>query len=126
MGFLFGRKKEKAKKDVISISGAELCDLLIKAVSLTAEDVEAKSYLTGPEIMFEYNGNIHFIGIQYDKKRAKTEKRVMFSNELMTLYVDKQSFSTMEDLRTQATIDGEFLSNISTGIIVFSEYKELL
>ena len=126
MGFLFGRKKEKVKNEVLSISGAQLCDLLTKAVSLAVEDVEAKSYTTGPEIMFEYNGNIHFTGIKYDKKRAKAEKRVMFSNELMTVYIDKQSFATVEELRTQATIDGEFLSNISEGIIVSPEYNELL
>ena len=60
------------------------------------------------------------------KKRAKTEKRITFSNELMTVYIDKQSFSTVEELRMQATIDGEFLSNISAGIIVAPEYNELL
>ena len=76
--------------------------------------------------MFEYNGNVHFMGIKYDKKRAKTGKRITFSNELMTVYIDKQSFSTVEELRMQATIDGEFLSNISAGIIVAPEYNELL
>lgn len=44
----------------------------------------------------------------------------------MTVYIDKQSFSTVEELRMQATIDGEFLSNISAGIIVAPEYNELL
>ena len=78
MGFLFGRKKEKAKNEVISISGTQLCDLLKKAVSLVVEDVNTKCYITGPEIMFEYNGTIHFIGIKYDKKRAKIEKRICF------------------------------------------------
>ena len=126
MGFLFGRKKKEKKHEVISISGTQLCDLLTKAVSLATEDVEAKCYSTGPEIMFEYNGNVHFMGIKYDKKRAKTEKRITFSNELMTVYIDKQSFSKVEELRMQATIDGEFLSNISAGIIVAPEYNELL
>ena len=97
MGFLFGRKKKEKKHEVISISGTQLCDLLTKAVSLATEDVEAKCYSTGPEIMFEYNGNVHFMGIKYDKKRAKTEKRITFSNELMTVYIDKQSFSTVEE-----------------------------
>lgn len=109
-----------------NVEATVFTDLLTKAVSLATEDVEAKCYSTGPEIMFEYNGNVHFMGIKYDKKRAKTEKRITFSNELMTVYIDKQSFSTVEELRMQATIDGEFLSNISAGIIVAPEYNELL
>ena len=123
---LFGRKKEKTKPEVVNISGVQLCGLLKNAVSLAIEDVEANCYTTGPEIMFEYNGNIHFIGIKYDKKRAKTEKRVTFSNELMTVYLDKQLFVTVEDLCAHTTLDGELLSNISNGIIVSPEYKELL
>ena len=63
---------------MISISGTQLCDLLTKAVSLATEDVEAKCYSTGPEIMFEYNGNVHFMGIKYDKKEQKLRKELHF------------------------------------------------
>ena len=123
---LFGRKKEKEKCKVISISGVQLCDLLKKSVSLMVEEVEKKYYTFGPEIMFEYNGNVHFAGVKYDKKRAKTEKRVTFSDELMTVYVDKQFFTTIEELRDHAMIDGKILSDIVDGIIVSPEYGELL
>jgi hypothetical protein len=121
---LFVRKKEKEKPEVVNISGAQLCGLLKNAISLAAEHVEARCYVTGPEIMFEYNNKVHFIGIKYDKKRAKTEKRVTFSNELMSVYLDKQLFVTLEDLRDHATLDGKILTNISNGIIVSPEYKE--
>ena len=50
----------------------------------------------------------------------------MFSSELLTVYIDKLSFTTVEDLYTQAKIDNEFLSNISEGIIVSPEYNKLL
>jgi hypothetical protein len=123
---LFGRKKEKTKPEVLNISGLQLYSLLKNAVLLAVEDVEANCYTTGPEIMFEYNGNVHFIGIKYDKKRAKTEKRVTFSNELMTVYLDKQLFATLEDFCEHATLDGKILTGISNGIIVSPEYKELL
>ena len=124
--FFGGRKKEKRKAEVVNISGVQLCGLLKNAVSLAIEEVEKNRYIFGPEIMFEYTGNIHLIGIKYDKKRAKTEKRVTFLKELMTVYLDKQTFVSLEDLCDYATLDGEILTNISKGIVVAPEYKELL
>lgn len=123
---LFGRKKEKAERKVISISGVQLCDLVKKAIELAKEEVEGKYYIVGPEIMFEYNGNVHFAGIKYDKKRAKKEKQLHFSDEFMTLYIDKQDFDTIEQFQTQAMLDGEFLENIMDRIIVAPEFSELL
>lgn len=98
---IFGRKKEKAKSEVINISGIQLCDLLKNAVSLAIED-------------------------KYDKKRAKAEKKDTFSNDLMTIYLDRQSFDSVENLYIDAVLDKEHFSDISKGIIVSSEYKELL
>lgn len=124
--FFFGRKKEKAKPNVLSISGEQLCGLIKKAISLAIENVESKSYIIGPEIMFEYDGNIHFVGIKYDKKRAKAEKRTIFSYDLMNLYIDKVVYASLEDLRNNALVDGKKLTSIPNGIIVVPEYGELL
>ena len=117
---LFGRKSE-----VLNISGAQLCELLEKAVLLAKEDVEAHCYTTGPEIIFEYNDTLHFCGIKYDKKRHWKEKRKNFSSELMTLYVDEQHFDTVNDLCGTAVINRRLLSELD-GIVVAPEYKELL
>lgn len=123
---IFGRKKEKIKPEVLNISGEQLYKLLKKAVKLAAENIEANCYTTGPEIMFEYNNNVHFIGIKYDKKRAKSEKRVTFTKELMTVYVDKNIYQTLEELYDNANVDKISLNAITEGIIVYPEYKELL
>lgn len=123
---LFGKKKEKAKPQTVNISGEQLCGLLKKAILLAAEDVEAHCYTTGPEIMFEYKDNIHFAGVNYDKKRAKAEKRVSFANELVTLYMDKNIYTTVEELYNNAIIDNVALNTISDGIIVEPEFEELL
>lgn len=123
---LFGRKKEKTKPEVLSISGDQLYTLLKKAVQLAAEDVEAKSLTFGPEIMLEYKDNIHFVGIRYDKKRAKAEKRTTFSPELMTVYLDKGEYATPEELYQNAVLDGDKFSSISEGIIVAPEFGDLL
>jgi len=119
-------KQKKAKPEVLNISGEQLYGLLEKAVTLAAEDVDANCYTLGPEIMFEYNNDVHFIGIKYDKKRAKAEKRGSFSKELMTVYVDKNFYQTLEELYDNAKIDHVSLKAIAEGIIVSPEYKELL
>lgn len=125
MNFLFGKRKEKVKNEVISISGVQLCALLKKAVLLAKEDVDTNCYTTGPEIMFEYNDKLHFCGIIYDKKRHRKEKRESFASELLNVYVDEQYFDTVNDLCSNAVIDGQVLSGVD-GIIVTPEYKQLL
>lgn len=123
MNFLFGRRK--GENEVISISGVQLCTLLKKVVLLAKEEVDTHCYTTGPEIMFEYNDKLHFCGIIYDKKRHQKEKRESFSSELLTVYVDEQYIDTVNDLCSNAVIDGQVLSGLD-GIIVTPEYKELL
>lgn len=90
------------------------------------EDVEMKCYFVEYEIMFEYKGNVHFCGVKYDKKRAKAEKRVTFSKELMSIYLDEQSFPTVDELYHYAKLEGEIIAEISDGILMFPEYQELL
>ncbi len=119
-------KEKKAKPEVLNISGEQLYGLLEKAVALAAEDVNANCYTLGPEIMFEYNSDVHFIGINYDKKRAKAEQRGTFSRELVSVYVDKNSYQTLEELYDNAKINNVPLKTITEGIIVSPEYKELL
>lgn len=122
----FGRKKEKKKKEVLDISSAQLMEILKKAVLLAAEDIEAKSFTFGPEIMFEYDDEIHFMGVRYDKKRAREEKRILYCEEFMSVYLDKQDYLTPEELFEKADIQGIKLNQITSGIIVAPEYRELL
>jgi thiamine pyrophosphokinase len=121
---LFGRKK--VKTEVCIISGDQLFQLLKKAVKLASEDIDSHCYTIGPEIIFEYNGKVHLAGVKYDKKRAKVEKRVTFSRDLVNLYVDKDIYQTIEDVYDNATVDKIPLKAIEEGIIVSPEYKELL
>ena len=72
---LFGRKKEP---ELLNLSSVQLVNILKKAILLAEEDVNARSYTLGPEIMFEYHDTIHFIGVKYDKKRAKAAKQKVF------------------------------------------------
>ena len=123
---IFGKKKEIKQAEVLNISAEQLCTLIKKAIQLVAEDVEAKSYTLGPEIMFEYKSHLHFAGIRYDKKRARKENRTAFSNDLSTVYLDKDEYATVEELFEKAILDGETFSGITQGIIVNPEYKELL
>lgn len=124
---LFGKKKvEKAKPQKLSISGEQLFSLVEKMVQLVKEDVEARCYIVGREIMFEYEEDAHFIGIKYDKKRAKIEKRVVFSEELMNAYVDKITYHTLKELHNNARINNVLLTDITEGIIVFPEFADLL
>ena len=122
---LFRLKKEK-KREALSISGEQLCMILKEAIRTAADEVEAKYYITGPEIMFEYKDNLHFAGIKYDKKRAKQEKRELFSKELLSLYVDKATYTDLKELHANAVVDHELLKDITDGIIVSPEYKRLL
>lgn len=121
---LFGKKKEK--KENISISAEQLCTLIEKAIQLTADDVNAKCFTFGPEIMFDYKGKVHFAGVHYDKKRAKAEKRDTFSRELATVYLDKTGYATTEELYANAVLDGVKLSDITEGIIVDPDFMDLL
>ena len=75
---LFGRKKEP---ELLNLSSVQLVNILKKAILLAEEDVNARSYTLGPEIMFEYHDTIHFIGVKYDKKRAKAAKQKVFCKE---------------------------------------------
>lgn len=83
-------------------------------------------YYVEREIMFDYNDDVHFYGVKYDKKRAKKEKRVIFSKELLSVYLDKQSFPGVIELYRYGQLDGKLLADISHGIIVSSEYREAL
>lgn len=119
--FLFGKKPE-----TIDISGQQLYTILQKALTQAEEEVNGKDYLTGPEIMFDYQDNTHFAGIRYDKKRAKKERLTSFDSNLSSVYVDKQEFATPEDAFENAIIDGVRLQDISEGLITFPEFANLL
>lgn len=119
-------KKEKQQPDVLNISSVQLCEFLKKAIPIVIEDVEMNCYYVEREIMFDYNDDVHFCGVKYDKKRAKKEKRITFSKELLSVYLDKQSFPGVIELYRYGQLDGESLADISHGIIVSSEYREAL
>ena len=121
-----GLFKKKQKTQPLNISSIDLCNLLNKAILLATEDVNTNSYILGPEIMFEYNNTIHFIGIKYDKKQAKKEHQNQFNEKYMNVYLDKQYFHTVQDLFHTAMIENTRLQDITNDIIVSNEYKEIL
>ena len=49
--------------------------------------------------------------MKYDKKRAKKEKRITFSKELLSVYLDKQSFPGVIELYRYGQLDGESLAD---------------
>ena len=112
----------KKKREVLDISSEQLCDLLKNAASLAIEEINRGSYTVGPEIMFEYHGTIHFAGIKYSKK---LKRRDSFSEEFLMVYLDKQFFSSVEDLQVHAVLEGRLISDVLNGIIVYPEYREL-
>lgn len=123
---LFSRKKEEKTSKVLDISSAQLLNILNKAILLAEEDVNAKSYTFGPEIMFDYNNTVHFIGVKYDKKRAKALNQKNFCKEFMSVYLDKQEYKYPEELFENADIKGIKFKDINSGILVSQEYGELL
>lgn len=126
MGLFSGSKKAEKRRETLDISASQLMIILKKAVLLAIEDIEARSFTFGPEIMFEYGDEIHFMGVKYDKKRARKEKRILYCEELMSVYLDKQDYLTPEELFEKADIQGIKLNQITSGIIVAPEYRELL
>lgn len=119
------RRKNKDNK-VLNISGKQLEVLLNAAVNLAIEDIETRCYIVGPEIMFEYNDNVHFMGVKYDRKRAKKEKRTSFSSKLMSVYLDREEYPTITELFNNATMEEKLLRDIENNIIVSTDYKSLL
>ena len=126
MGLFWKKRKDTVDNKVLNISGKQLEILLNDAIKLAIEDIETKCYTVGPEIMFEYGDDIHFIGVKYDKKRAKKEKRISFSSELMRVYLDQEEYDTITELFNNALIEGKILCNIENNIIVSTDYKPLL
>lgn len=122
---LFGIKKRKSA-DVLNISGMQLQQLIEAAVAIAREEIEDGCYTIGPEIMFEYRNKIHFAGVKYDKRKAHLMNGDIHFDELISLYVDKSSYRSVEELLDQACIDGVLLKTIERGLIVSSEYRELI
>ena len=120
---LFGRKKEK---ELLNLSSVQLVNILKKAILLAEEDVNARSYTLGPEIMFEYHDTIHFIGVKYDKKRAKAAKQKVFCKEFVSVYLDKQNYLSPEELYENAVVEGVNLKDITSEIMISADYKEIL
>lgn len=119
------RRKNKDNK-VLNISGKQLEVLLNAAVNLAIDDIETRCYIVGPEIMLEYNDNVHFMGVKYDRKRAKKEKRTSFSSKLMSVYLDREEYPTITELFNNATMEEKLLRDIENNIIVSTDYKSLL
>lgn len=120
----FNRKKKK--RDVLDISGAQLEEILKKAVLLAIEDINARCYVFGPEVMFEYGDEIHYMGVEYDKKTAKARGGALYHPDLVSVYLDKAGYPDTGSLFEKADIHGVTLDQIPSGIIVSPEYRELL
>ena len=111
---------------MLDISSIQLLSILKKAILLVKEDVNTKSYTLGPEIMFDYNNTVHFIGIKYAKKRSKALEQKDFCKEFVSVYLDKQEYKCPEELDENADIRGIMLKDITSGIMVSPEYGEIL
>ena len=123
---LFSWKKKKKLPEMLDISAGQLEYLAEEAKNHTVKNVNEKCYIFGTEIMFDYNDKTHIIGVGYDKKRAKTENNMTFSEKYMTVYLDKEKYSTIEELFENVKLDGKQIREIQSGIIVGTEYKSLL
>lgn len=87
---LVKRKKPKT----LDISGEQLLAVMKKAAETATEEIEEKRYLVGPEILFEYEGSVHTAGIKYNKKAAKREAGILFSEKYMSYYLGHEPRAT--------------------------------
>ena len=65
-----------------------------KAAETATEEIEEKRYLVGPKILFEYEGSVHTAGIKYNKKAAKREAGILFSEKYMSYYLGHEPRAT--------------------------------
>ena len=121
---LFGRKKEKNK--FISISGEQLCLILEQTIPKLIQAVENKTYYDIFDFMFDYENKCHFVGVTYDEKMAKKDKRVTFSYELMSIFIDEKKYVSIEEMCENAIIDGVKLVDIKSGIHVDPVFGDML
>lgn len=119
---LVKRKKPKT----LDISGEQLLAVMKKAAETATEEIEEKRYLVGPEILFEYEGSVHTAGIKYDKKAAKKEASTLFSEKYMSYYLDKDSYETLAEWYEIGKIGDIHINSIEFGIVMYSEYEEIL
>jgi hypothetical protein len=126
--WLFGRKKKESNS--VNITGEQLFILLEKKIGDVTKRVNEKTYIVEDEILLDYKNRVLVAGIKYDKKRAKKEDKTQFDEKLMSVFLDdsvvKTEFSTLEEFRENAKINGVLIKNIGAEFGVFPEDAEKL
>ena len=74
----------------------------------------------------QITGFIQMFNSKTDDPVSYTHLDVYKRQELLSVYLDKQSFPGVIELYRYGQLDGESLADISHGIIVSSEYREAL
>lgn len=100
---------------MLELSGSQLYDILKTVYSVAKKSVASMCYTSDIEIMFEYQSNVHFMGIRYNK-----------GYDTVSLYIDKDVYDTLDDVYFTATLCDTQLVDIENGIMVFNDYSELL
>lgn len=126
MGLLWKKRIKEDRKDERMISGNDLVKILSLAINAAIEEISEGYYTFGPEVMFECAGNVHFMGVKYDKKKAEKEGKTGYWKEYMTLYLDKNFFDSKEEFYEMAVLDGKKLKDIPNEILVGEEFAEIL
>lgn len=98
------------------ISGEELIQKLREKAVAVVDRVTNNTPVPSNPINFEFEGEIHVAGIIYDTLRAAAEQRPGFCEDLLSLYLDKTEYNSMECFRNNAKIQKTKLKDIPKGI----------
>lgn len=114
------------KPKTLEITGKNLIEILKAATETAKTEVNEGCYIFGPEILFEYDGKTYTAGIKYNKKAAKKAgAKHKFQPEFLSLYLDRQRFSTVADFEHNAMLNGTKITDIVGNIVVTNEFKAL-
>lgn len=123
---IFSMLKRKKNYEMLNVSGEVLIAILERAIEECKTRVDGKYYSNGPEIMFDYEEEIHFIGVRYDKKGAKKEKIEKFDEKYLSVFLDKKEYYSLDTLREEACIKDMPLKNVLSGIELNLEYADMV
>lgn len=100
------RSKDKKRK-VRTISGLELIRLVEHYICIAKEEIDQNLQVNAVDTVIEYKGKTHFVGVNYDKKQARKDGIVIFSERYCFIVLDKQRFSSIDDFSKTAILHSQ-------------------
>lgn len=101
-----------------SISGEELIQRLREKAVAVMDMVTNNTPVPSAPMTFEYEGENHVAGVVYDTLRAAAEHRSGFCEDLLSVYLDKTEYDSMECFRNNAKLRKTKIRDISSGIFI--------